>query len=102
MGSSENRIFWPTGMPATRSYVVDVHMPSKPASVKIGGREVKAFELPAGGGRGGNRAERDKARAAFDAATEGWLFDPADRRGVLHIRVGPQALAKGYAVTVGL
>jgi|WetSurMetagenome_2_1015567.scaffolds.fasta_scaffold24003_2 alpha-glucosidase len=89
------------GMPASRSYALDVHVPAKPASVKLGDRSLPAFELPAAG-RGGDRAARDKARAAFDAAPEGWLFDPSDRRGVLHVRVKPQTVSSGFSVAIGM
>lgn len=83
------------GMPASRSYVVDLHVPGRPASVKLGDRLLPMFPVPAG-----DRAAREKARAEFDAAPEGWMFDPADRRGVLQVRVKPQALAGGFTVKV--
>ncbi len=83
------------GMPASRSYVVDLHVPGKPAGVKLGDRALPMFQAPAG-----DRAARDKARAAFDAAPEGWMFDQSDRRGVLHVRLTPQALAAGFVVKV--
>jgi hypothetical protein len=92
------------GMPASRSYVVDIHLPVKPASVRIGERVVQAFEVPPAG-RGGDRAARDKARAAFDAAPEGWLYDAPTRAGVggvLHVRVKAQPLTTGFLVRVGL
>ena len=44
----------------------------------------------------------DKARAAFDAASEGWWFDAGDRHGVLHVKVGPQTLAAGFRVAIEL
>jgi alpha-glucosidase len=87
------------GMAASRSYVLDVHVPAKPASVKLADRVLPAFELPPSG-RGGDRAAREKARAAFEAAPEGWLFDPSDRRGVLHVRLKPQAPGAGFTVGV--
>jgi len=92
------------GMPASRAYVVDIHLPAKPASVKVGERVVQAFEVPPAG-RGADRAARDKARAAFDAAPEGWLYDAPTRAGiggVLHVRIKPQPLTTGFVVKVGL
>ena len=83
------------GMPAMRSYVVDLHVPGKPSSVKLGDRVLPMFQVPAG-----DRNARAKARAEFDAAPEGWLFDPSDRRGVLHVRLKPQASAAGFVVKV--
>jgi alpha-glucosidase len=83
------------GMPAMRSYVVDVHVPGKPAGVKLGDRALPMFQVSAG-----DRAAREKARAEFDAAPEGWLFDPSDRHGVLHVRLKPQAASAGFVVKV--
>jgi alpha-glucosidase (family GH31 glycosyl hydrolase) len=84
------------GMPATRAYVVDLHVPGKPAGVKLGDRALPVFQVPAGA----DRTARDKARAEFDAAPEGWMFDPSDRRGVLHVRLKPQASSAGFVVKV--
>lgn len=84
-------------MPTARGYVMDVHVPTRPASVKLGDRELPVFQVPTG-----DRAARDKARAEFDAAAEGWLFDPSDRRGVVHVRIKPQPLATGFVVKVAL
>jgi alpha-glucosidase (family GH31 glycosyl hydrolase) len=82
-------------MPASRSYVVDLHLPAKPASVKLGDRVLPLFQVPAG-----DRAAREKALAEFDAAPEGWLFDQADRHGVLQVRIKPQAVNAGFVVRV--
>ena len=82
-------------MPASRSYVVDLHVPAKPVAVKLGERALPGFEPAAQ-----DRASRDKARADFNAAVEGWYFDAADRRGVLHVKFGPQRLATAFAVRV--
>jgi hypothetical protein len=83
------------GMPASRAYVLDLHTPAKPARVAIGGRELPMFDVTTG-----DRATRDKARAAFNAATEGWMFDAADRRGVLRVKVPPQRLATGFTAVI--
>ena len=128
-----------TDVPATRSYVVDVHVPSKPASVRFlearaagatpvggqrssraAGRGVQpapgrpnvapavgtppAAErvLPGFEAAGRDRAARDKVRADFNAAAEGWFFDASDRRGVLHIKTKPQPLATGFTVKVSM
>ena len=40
--------------------------------------------------------------ADFAAAAEGWLFDPADRKGVLHVKIAPQRATTGFALIVGL
>jgi hypothetical protein len=85
------------GMPASRSYVLDVHLPAKPAGVTMGGRALAGFEAATQ-----DRAARDKARADFTAAAEGWFFDAADRRGVLHVKIPPQRLAMGFAVIIKL
>jgi hypothetical protein len=87
------------GMPVQRAYVVDAHVPARPAQVTIGGRAIAEIPAPAGGGRGAAAAT---ARvAAFNAATEGWYFDGADRKGVLHIKVAPQKLAAAWTIVIG-
>ncbi len=73
-----------TGMPANRSYVVDAHIPAKPADVKMADRALPAFEK----------------KAEFDAALEGWFFDARDRRGVLHIKTKAQPVAGGFSLRV--
>jgi hypothetical protein len=84
-------------MPLARAYALDVHVPKRPASVTLGGRSLQEI-APDGPGR----QALDRARAAFDAATEGWWFDAGDRRGVLHVKVGSQTLAAGLRVAIGL
>jgi len=85
------------GMPASRSYMVDVHVPAKPATVKLGDRDLPAFEIPAG-----DRTAREKARQAFNDAQEGWFFDAGDRAGVLHIKIKPQPLASAFSVRISM
>jgi alpha-glucosidase len=84
-------------MPLARAYVLEVHVPKRPASVALGGRSLQEI-VPDGPGR----QALDRARAAFDAATEGWWFDAGDRHGVLHVKVGSQTLAAGLRVAIGL
>jgi len=87
------------GMTPQRAYVVDAHVPARPAKVTLGGRALAEIPAPAGGGRGGAAAA---ARlAAFTAATEGWYFDGADRKGVLHIKIAPQKLASAWTLVIG-
>ena len=45
--------------------------------------------------RAGRR--RTSSKADFEAATEGWYYDATDRRGVIHVKLGPQALSKGFS-----
>ena len=85
------------GMPASRSYVVDLHVQAKSASVKLGERVLPVFEAA-----GQDRAAREKVRTDFAAAPEGWYFDATDRRGVVHIKIKPQTLSAGFAVKVGM
>lgn len=67
------------------------HVAGKPATVTAAGRALKEFVVPAGQ----NRQAQDTVRADFPAAAEGWLFDPADRKGVLHVNVAPPASHHG-------
>jgi len=85
-------------MPASRSYVVDVHVASKPASVKLGDRALPAFEITGQA----DRAAREKARSDFAAASEGWYFDATDRRGVLHVKTKALPLVAGFSVKIGM
>ena len=75
-----------TGMPASRSYVVDVHIPARPAGVQLADKPLPVFEK----------------RQEFDAAAEGWFFDARDRRGVLHVKTRPQPLKAGFTVTIAM
>jgi hypothetical protein len=84
-------------MPGSRSYVLEVHTPRKPATITVGGRAIA--EIPT---TGQGRQALDKLKADFSAAKEGWYFDASDRRGVIHVKLGPQALSKGFSVVVGL
>ena len=84
-------------MPASRAWVLDVHAPARPAKVSVGGRALA--EIPQ---TGQGRQAQDKLKADFEAATEGWYYDATDRRGVIHVKLGPQALSKGFSVTIGL
>ena len=86
-----------TACPAAAAYLVDVHATRKPAKVTVGGRALA--EIPQ---TGQGRQAQDKLKADFEAATEGWYYDAADRRGVLHVKLGPQALSKGFSVVIGL
>jgi alpha-glucosidase len=83
------------GMLASRAYVLDVHLPAKPASVTLGGRSLPMFDLSTG-----DRAAQNKVRASFNAATEGWLYDAGDRSGVLHVKAAPQSLATGFTTVI--
>ena len=85
------------GMPGSRRYLVDVHATRKPAKVTVGGRALA--EIPQ---TGQGRQAQDKLKADFEAATEGWYYDATDRRGVVHVKLGPQALSKGFSVVIGL
>ncbi|MFF2042765.1 TIM-barrel domain-containing protein [Kitasatospora sp. NPDC058170] len=69
-----------TGKPASRGYEFTVHSAEAPASVKVGATTLAALS----------------SKAAYDGASTGWYFDPADRSGVLWIKTG----STGGAFTV--
>ncbi len=73
-------------MPATRSYVVDLHIPVKPAAVRLNDKALPGLDK----------------KEEFDKAAEGWFFDARDRRGVLHVKTKALPLAGGFAVKIGL
>ncbi|HEV8695654.1 MAG TPA: TIM-barrel domain-containing protein [Lysobacter sp.] len=56
-----------------RRYALRVLSRQRPRAVQLDGRTLPALN----------------DRAAFDAATEGWYFDPAERRGTVHVRTAP-------------
>jgi hypothetical protein len=85
------------GMPGSRSYVVEVHVSRRPATITLGGRALA--EVPQ---TGQGRQAADRLKADFDAAKEGWYFDASDRRGVVHVKVGSQALSKGFSLAISL
>ncbi len=70
----------------SRSYVLDVHIPAKSAAVKPNDKTLPGLEK----------------REEFQAAAEGWFFDPRDRRRVLHVKTKAISLAAGFAVKVSL
>lgn len=80
------------GQEAHRSYALRVLARQKPAGVQIaaGGTDTApARALPALAGR-----------AAFDAAPEGWYFDPADRLGTLHVKTAKQDIRQPLLFSV--
>ena len=83
------------GMPASRSYLADIHVPARPAGVTLGARALPEITTTATG-----RDARTKLRGEFDTAAEGWYFDATDRRGVLHVKIKPQAVAAGFTITI--
>ena len=73
-------------LPVSRSYVLDVHIPAKPAGVKLSEKALPGFEK----------------REEFQAAAEGWLFDARDRRGVLRVKTKALLLAGGFSVKIAI
>ncbi|WP_354639161.1 NPCBM/NEW2 domain-containing protein [Kitasatospora camelliae] len=72
------------GKQAARPYLFTVHSTTEPARVALGGRA-----LP-----------RLADRAAYDAATEGWWFDAADRTGVVHVKTAPLSTASAFTLVL--
>ncbi|WP_033820512.1 NPCBM/NEW2 domain-containing protein [Kitasatospora sp. MBT63] len=68
-----------TGKQTARPYAFTVHSTTAPTRVALGGRA-----LP-----------QQASKAAFDAAAEGWWYDPADRAGVVNVKTA--ALSTGSA-----
>jgi hypothetical protein len=73
-------------MPAARSYVVDIHLPVRPAGVKLNDKALPGLDK----------------KEEFDKAAEGWFFDARDRRGVLHVKTKALPLVSGFTVKVAL
>jgi len=73
-------------MPQARAYVLDVHLPSRPASVALNGKALPAVEK----------------REEFAKLDEGWFYDTRDRRGVLHVKTKSVALSAGFTSRITL
>ena len=73
-------------MPVSRAYIVDVHMPVKPAVVKLNDKPLNGLDK----------------KEEFDKASEGWFFEARDRHGVLHVKTRSLPLAGGFMVKIGL
>ncbi|MFF9623581.1 NPCBM/NEW2 domain-containing protein [Streptomyces griseosporeus] len=71
-----------TGKQAARPYRFTVHTGSAPTRVLLDGRT-----LP-----------RLASKAAFDAAAEGWWYDPADRAGVVQVKTRALSTSRAFRV----
>ncbi|HEY3005665.1 MAG TPA: NPCBM/NEW2 domain-containing protein [Kribbellaceae bacterium] len=69
------------GKPAARPYELTVHTGSKPQVVKLGDNPIVALST----------------KAEYDAATNGWFYDAADRGGVVYVKT-PAVSTSGTAV----
>ncbi len=67
-----------------RAYVFDVHYEVKPLRVLVNGEEVYEY----------------KTAAAFANSLTGWYYDPADRKGIVHIKTKKQSVRKALSVTI--
>jgi len=64
-----------------RRYGLRVLARQRPRAVELDGRALPALS----------------GRAAYEAAAEGWYFDPAERRGTLHVRTTPVDIRRALA-----
>lgn len=74
------------GRLAARVYELDVHTPLKPVSVTMDGAPLLQLTEP----------------RAFPPAVSGWYFDPADRRGIAHIRLPRTATNREVTVVLDI
>ncbi|SDI36966.1 Alpha-glucosidase, glycosyl hydrolase family GH31 [Actinokineospora alba] len=72
-----------TGKLANRGYDFAVHVASAPTAVTLGTTTLV----------------KHTTKSAYDSATTGWFFDPADRAGVLHVKTGTQSTSTAFTVT---
>ncbi|MFE1382536.1 TIM-barrel domain-containing protein [Streptomyces sp. NPDC058740] len=63
------------GKPASRGYEFTVHAGAAPSGVTLDGVALPALT----------------SKAAYDSATTGWYFDPADRSGTLWVKTGSRS-----------
>ena len=71
-----------TGKLAERGYDFALHVASAPTSVTAAGATLT----------------KHTTRSAYDSATTGWFFDPADRSGVLHVKSGSRSTGTAFTV----
>ncbi|MGP3982488.1 TIM-barrel domain-containing protein [Streptomyces sp. KR80] len=72
-----------TGKPASRPYELVEHVADAPSTVTVDGTTLT----------------RHATRAAYDAASTGWFFDPADRSGALYVKTGTKPTGVAFTVT---
>ena len=75
------------GQEPRRSYVLRMPTRQRPAAVTASAPAIRT--LPAHGDR-----------AAYDAAVEGWFYDPQDRTGTLHVKTAKQDIRQPLQITV--
>ncbi|MDH6124694.1 NPCBM/NEW2 domain-containing protein [Kitasatospora sp. GP82] len=73
-----------TGKQAARPYLFTVHSSTAPGRVTLGGRALPKLT----------------GRAAFDAATEGWWYDAADRGGVVQVKTAALATSSAFRLVL--
>ncbi|WP_371495785.1 NPCBM/NEW2 domain-containing protein [Kitasatospora sp. NBC_00374] len=73
-----------TGKQAARPYTFTVHSTTAPTRVALGGRA-----LP-----------KHASKAAFDAAAEGWWYDPADRTGVVDVKTAALSTSAAFQLVL--
>lgn len=67
-----------------RTYQLDVFIDKLPKSIVLNGQKLK----------------KTKDKASFDNQSAGWYFDPADRKGIIHIKTSPLATDVNTALSV--
>jgi alpha-glucosidase len=72
------------GQEPRRAYVLRMLSRQRPSAVDAAGHALKAFT----------------DRAAFDAAAEGWYYDPQERSGTLNVKTAKQDIRQALRVTV--
>ena len=72
------------GMPVSRKYILQIHMEKAPKKITLDSRKLKDL----------------KNVKRFERNTEGWFFDPTDRKGIIFIKTMPISLEKGFKIEV--
>ncbi|MFC7614507.1 TIM-barrel domain-containing protein [Actinokineospora soli] len=71
-----------TGKLASRGYEFALHVAAGPSAVTAAGTTLA----------------KHTTRSAYDSATSGWFFDPADRSGVLHVKLASRTTDTAFSV----
>lgn len=71
-----------TGKPVARKYEVMVHTGKKPAFVLLNNKAITEYS----------------SKSAWTTASEGWFFDPSDKKGIVFIKTNPMVLDKDFEI----
>ncbi|WP_374580155.1 TIM-barrel domain-containing protein [Pseudoduganella sp.] len=88
------------GQEARRAYSLRMLTRQRPASVEASASASPAAGVATAGGQPSRVLPALADRAAWEAAPEGWFFDPGERTGTLHVKTAKQDIRQPLSITV--